>query len=132
MDVDQEIRQYMAWAIRGALEKLFTDIANARTGDGIPDFEGPEIMGLIGSTVTDMIWTGLSTPDVPEEIGMDGVFIEALLSVTGEQVMRPGGIDFNEYLNIGQMKLLKEKTNGAQWIVGILGFIGHAIVEGTR
>jgi hypothetical protein len=32
---------------------------------------------------------------------MDANFIEALLQVTGEQVYRPGGIDFNEYLNIG-------------------------------
>jgi hypothetical protein len=43
---------------------------------------------------------------------MDANFIEALLSVTGEQVMRPGGIDFNEYLNISQMKLLAEKKDG--------------------
>jgi hypothetical protein len=28
MDVDQEVRQYMAWAIRGSLEKLFTDVLN--------------------------------------------------------------------------------------------------------
>jgi hypothetical protein len=78
-----------------------------------------------------MIWEGLSSPEVPAEIGMDELFIEALIHVTGEQVYRPGGIDFNEYLNIGQMKLLKENKNGGQWIVGILGFIGHAIVAGT-
>jgi hypothetical protein len=63
---------------------------------------------------------------------MDANFIEALLQVTGEQVYRPGGIDFNEYLNIGQMKLLKEQENGGQWIVGILSFIGQAIQEGTK
>jgi hypothetical protein len=55
MDVDQEIRQYMAWAIRGALEKLFTDINNTRTGDGVPDFESPEMMSHIGNTVGIMI-----------------------------------------------------------------------------
>jgi hypothetical protein len=59
-----------------------------------------------------MILEGLSSENIPAEIGMDANFIEALLSVTGEQVMRPGGIDFNEYLNISQMKLLAEKKDG--------------------
>lgn len=62
MDVDQEIRQYMAWAIRGALEKLFTDILMAGSGSGVPDFESPEIMGLIGDTVGALIMEGLSSP----------------------------------------------------------------------
>lgn len=112
MDVDQEIRQYMAWAIRGSLEKLFTDILNTGSGSGVPDFESPEIMGLIGDTVGALIMEGLSSENVPAEVGMDANFIEALLSVTGQQVMRPGGIDFNEYLNISQMKLLAENKNG--------------------
>lgn len=52
MDVDQEIRQYMAWAIRGALEKLFTDINNQRTGDGVPDFMSDQIRVLISDNVS--------------------------------------------------------------------------------
>lgn len=102
----------MAWAIRGALEKLFTDIYNARTGDGVPDFESAEMMGQIGQTVGALITEGLSSDHIPQEVGMDANFIEAILGVTGEQVYRPGGIDFNEYLNISQMKLLKENKDG--------------------
>jgi hypothetical protein len=93
MDVTQEIRQLMSAAIRGALEKLFVDLEVARTGDNIIDFVSAEMYGYIASEVEAIIRAAL-TGNVPDDANMDENFIDALLTVTGEQVQRPGGIDF--------------------------------------
>lgn len=63
---------------------------------------------------------------------MDENFIGAILGVLGRQVTREGGIDFGAFLNISQMKLLREQKNGGEMVVYIYSVIGHSIMEGTK
>lgn len=85
LDVDQDIRQVMVLAIKGALDFTFTDIQ--RGDEEVPDFF--ELLPMFGSVIGELLSNMLL--ELPF---VDQAFAEEILGEVGIQVNNPSGINF--------------------------------------